>query len=65
MLAPNAFVQNRYLFVRRLGGGLGCTTWNVRLISIPNTKIQANTVNVTNLNGGRFTSAEVRFKLRG
>src|SRR5207253_8838323 len=21
MLAPNAFVQNRYLFVRRLGGG--------------------------------------------
>jgi eukaryotic-like serine/threonine-protein kinase len=45
-------------------GGLGCTTWNVRLISIPNTKIQANTVKVTNLNGGRFTSAEVRFKLR-
>jgi hypothetical protein len=45
-------------------GGLGCTTWNVRLISVPNTKIQANTVKVANLNGGRFTSAEVRFKLR-
>jgi hypothetical protein len=45
-------------------GGLGCTAWNVRLISVPNTKIQANTVKVTNLNGGRFTSAEVRFKLR-
>jgi hypothetical protein len=45
-------------------GGLGCTTWTVRLISVPKTKIQANHVTVTNLNGGRFTSAEVRFKLR-
>ena len=45
-------------------GGLGCTTWNVQLISVPKAKIQANTVTVGNLNGGRFTSAEVRFKLR-
>jgi eukaryotic-like serine/threonine-protein kinase len=45
-------------------GGLGCTTWTVRLISVPKAKIQANTVTVGNLNGGRFTSAEVRFKLR-
>jgi serine/threonine protein kinase len=45
-------------------GGLGCTTWVVRLISVPKAKIQANTVTVGNLNGGRFTSAEVRFKLR-
>jgi hypothetical protein len=46
-------------------GGLGCTTWSVRLISVPKAKIQANIVTVGNLNGGRFTSAEVRFKLRG
>jgi len=45
-------------------GGLGCTTWNVRLISVPKAKIQANLVTVKNLNGGRFTSAEVRFRLR-
>jgi eukaryotic-like serine/threonine-protein kinase len=45
-------------------GGLGCTSWSVRLISVPKAKIQANTVAVGNLNGGRFTSAEVRFKLR-
>jgi hypothetical protein len=45
-------------------GGLGCTTWNVRLISVPKAKIQANLVTVKNLNGGRFTSAEVRYKLR-
>jgi hypothetical protein len=45
-------------------GGLGCTTWTVRLISVPGAKIQANAVTVTNLNGGRYTSAEVRFKLR-
>ena len=45
-------------------GGLGCTTWNVRLISIPKAKIQANLVRVKNLNGGRFTSAEVRYKLQ-
>jgi hypothetical protein len=45
-------------------GGLGCTTWSVRLISVPKAKIQANTVTITNLNGGRFTSAEVRFKLK-
>jgi eukaryotic-like serine/threonine-protein kinase len=45
-------------------GGLGCTTWNVRLISVPKAKIQANAVTVGNLNGGRFTSAEVRYRLR-
>jgi serine/threonine protein kinase len=44
--------------------GLGCTTWTVRLISVPSAPagIQANPVTVRNLNGGRFTSAEVRFK---
>jgi serine/threonine protein kinase len=45
-------------------GGLGCTTWTVRLISVPGGKIQANPVTVRNLNGGRFTSAEVRYRLR-
>ncbi|MEO7908230.1 MAG: protein kinase, partial [Roseiflexaceae bacterium] len=45
-------------------GGLGCTAWNVRLISVPKAKIQANQVAVGNLNGGRYTSAEVRFRLR-
>jgi serine/threonine protein kinase len=45
-------------------GGLGCTSWTVRLISVPGSKIQANTVAVKNLNGGRYTSAEVRYKLR-
>jgi hypothetical protein len=45
-------------------GGLGCTSWSVRLISVPKAKSQSNTVTVGNLNGGRFTSAEVRFKLR-
>jgi hypothetical protein len=45
-------------------GGLGCTTWSVRLISVPGAKIQANSVAVNNLNGGRYTSAEVRYKLR-
>jgi serine/threonine protein kinase len=45
--------------------GLGCTTWTVRLISIPSAPngIQANPVIVKNLNGGRLTAAEVRFKL--
>jgi hypothetical protein len=41
---------------------LGCTTWVIRLISLPGMAIQANVVTVKNLNGGRFTSAEVRFK---
>jgi len=44
--------------------GLGCTTWNVRLVSIPDEKIQANIVTVRNLNGGHLTAAEVRFKLQ-
>jgi eukaryotic-like serine/threonine-protein kinase len=44
--------------------GLGCTTWYVSLISVPNAPngFDANRVPVRNLNGGRFTSAEVRFK---
>ena len=46
--------------------GLGCTKWTVRLVSIPGAPngVQANRVTVTNLNGGRYTSAEVRFKLQ-
>src|SRR5262249_14006983 len=45
-------------------GGLGCTRWVVRLIRIPGAKIQSNPVAVRNLNGGRFTSAEVRYQMR-
>jgi len=61
--------RNRYTLTTGRGGvynvgGLGCTTWNVRLISVPKARIQANLVTVKNLNGGRFTSAEVRYKLR-
>jgi serine/threonine protein kinase len=46
--------------------GLGCTSWVVRLLSVPNAPngIRANTVVVRNLNGGQFTAAEVRFKLQ-
>jgi hypothetical protein len=46
--------------------GLGCTTWTVRLLSVPNTPngIRATAVTVRNLNGGRYTSAEVRFRLQ-
>lgn len=44
-------------------GGLGCTTWIVRLTAVPDfAKFQANEVRVTNLNGGRYTAAEVRFR---
>ena len=44
--------------------GLGCTTWTVRLLSAPDAPggIQANRVIVSNLNGGKYTSAEVRFR---
>lgn len=46
--------------------GLGCTTWTVQLLSIPAAPkgFQANTVTVRNLNGGKLTAAEVRFKLQ-
>jgi hypothetical protein len=61
--------HNSYTVTTGRGGiysvpGLGCTTWTVRLVSVPNAPngIQANPVTVRNLNGGRFTSAEVRFK---
>ncbi|WP_232279998.1 protein kinase domain-containing protein [Roseiflexus castenholzii] len=44
-------------------GGLGCTTWIVRLTAIPDVSVfEANEVRVTNLNGGRYTAAEVRFR---
>ncbi len=63
--------RNSYAVTTGRGGvysapGLGCTTWIVRLISVPNVPngIQANRVTVKNLNGGRYTSAEVRFKLQ-
>jgi hypothetical protein len=61
--------RNTYNVTTGRGGvytlpGLGCTTWTVRLISVPNAPggIQAGPVTVRNLNGGRYTSAEVRFK---
>ncbi|MFL5802018.1 MAG: hypothetical protein ACJ8CR_09800, partial [Roseiflexaceae bacterium] len=61
--------KNRYTVTTGRGGaysvpGLGCTIWNIFLISVPNTPngFDANVVTVRNLNGGRFTSAEVRFK---
>jgi hypothetical protein len=64
--------RNSYTVTTARGGiysvpGLGCTTWTVSLLSVPNAPagIQANRVVVRNLNGGRYTSAEVRFKLRG
>ncbi len=45
--------------------GLGCTTWIVRLTSVADfPEFQANEVRVTNLNGGRYTAAEVRFRQR-
>jgi hypothetical protein len=45
--------------------GLGCTTWIVRLASVADfPEFQANEVRVTNLNGGRYTAAEVRFRQR-
>jgi hypothetical protein len=46
--------------------GLGCTTWTVRLLSVPNAPngIKTNVVTVRNLNGGRYTAAEVRFKMQ-
>jgi serine/threonine protein kinase len=45
---------------------LGCTKWTVRLISVPNAPggIRVNVVTVSNLNGGKFTSAEVRFRMQ-
>jgi eukaryotic-like serine/threonine-protein kinase len=44
--------------------GLGCTLWNVFLIGVPNAPngFDANVVTVRNLNGGRLTAAEVRFR---
>jgi hypothetical protein len=61
--------RNRYSIRTARGGvynlgGLGCTTWIIRLISVPGSAIQANAVTVKNLNGGRFTSAEVRYKFQ-
>lgn len=46
--------------------GLGCTSWTVQLLSVPNASggFSANTVTVTNLNGGQYTAAEVRFRLQ-
>ena len=46
--------------------GLGCTSWTVQLLSVPDASggFTANTVTVTNLNGGQYTAAEVRFRLQ-
>lgn len=61
--------RNSYTVTTGRGGvytvpGLGCTTWSVRLLSVPNAPngIQANSITVRNLNGGKFTAAEVRFR---
>jgi eukaryotic-like serine/threonine-protein kinase len=61
--------RNRYTVTTDRGGaysvpGLGCTIWNVFLIGVPNEPngFNANVVTVFNLNGGRFTAAEVRFR---
>jgi len=44
---------------------LGCTTWIVRLTSVSDfPEFRANEVRVTNLNGGKYTAAEVRFRQR-
>jgi hypothetical protein len=63
--------RNTFNVTTRRGGiysvpGLGCTTWTVRLLSVPNAPdgIRSNIVTVRNLNGGRFTAAEVRFKVQ-
>lgn len=63
--------RNTYNVTTGRGGvynvpGLGCTTWVVRLLSVPGAPngISANRVTVSNLNGGKFTAAEVRFKMR-
>ena len=58
---------NRYTERTRDGGvfeigGLGCTTWVVELIEVPGVpSFTANAVRVR-LNGGLYTSAEVRFR---
>jgi serine/threonine protein kinase len=61
--------QNRYTVMTGRDGtysvpGLGCTIWNVFLIGVPNAPngFDATVVTVRNLNGGRYTSAEVRFR---
>jgi hypothetical protein len=44
--------------------GLGCTTWGVRLISVPRAPgVQAQAVNV-GLNGGRYSGAGIEFRQR-
>lgn len=60
--------RNRFRATTRRGGvytigGLGCTTWVVRLTSVPgNAQFNANAVTVRHLNGGFYTAAEVRFR---
>ncbi|MFL5801996.1 MAG: carboxypeptidase-like regulatory domain-containing protein [Roseiflexaceae bacterium] len=46
--------------------GLGCTTWVVRLIAVPNASngFEANSVTVRGINGSQFTSFRVRFRQR-
>jgi hypothetical protein len=45
--------------------GLGCTTWIVTLIGVPNQQpsFSAAPITVRNLNGGNLTAAEVRFRI--
>ncbi len=63
--------RNTYRVTTGRGGvynvpGLGCTSWTVTLLGVPNAPggMRANSVVVSNLNGGKFTAAEVRFKLQ-
>jgi hypothetical protein len=46
--------------------GLGCTTWIVTLVDVPNRQLSfsANQVTVRTLNGAKLTAAEVRFKIQ-
>lgn len=62
--------RNSYTVATGRGGvynvpGLGCTRWTVQLLSVPGAPngIQATVVTVRNLNGGKYTAAEVRYRL--
>jgi hypothetical protein len=45
--------------------GLGCTTWIVRLVSVPRAPAGVQAIELrVNLNGGRYSGAEVEFRQR-
>jgi len=70
ILVSSADGRNRYSRVTNSQGGfevpgLGCTTWIVRLASVPRAPngLQAQSVRVS-LNGGRYSGAGVEFRQR-